>query len=84
MCSNPAHEKKASKNINRKKIGRGKSNGFLFSEVCSSFHPQNGYWADHFCEEELGYICKKEPSEFLSGRDEIADPKCQKVSLRIL
>lgn len=38
--------------------------------------------ADHFCEEELGYICKKESSEFLPGTDEVADSQCQKVSLK--
>ncbi|KAK9396216.1 MRC1: Macrophage mannose receptor 1 [Crotalus adamanteus] len=39
---------------------------------------ENGYWADHFCEEELGYICKIEASEFLPGTDETPDTKCQK------
>ncbi|XP_034257827.1 macrophage mannose receptor 1-like isoform X1 [Pantherophis guttatus] len=47
-------------------------------EDCIIMTGKNGYWADHFCEEELGYICKKEPSEFLPGTDEVADPKCQK------
>ncbi|ETE61035.1 Macrophage mannose receptor 1, partial [Ophiophagus hannah] len=47
-------------------------------EDCVIMSGKNGYWADHFCEEELGYICKKEPSEFLPGTDEVADPKCQK------
>ncbi|XP_013918632.1 PREDICTED: macrophage mannose receptor 1-like [Thamnophis sirtalis] len=47
-------------------------------EDCVIMTGKNGYMADYFCEEELGYICKKEPSEFLSGTDEVADPKCQK------
>ncbi|XP_034257720.1 macrophage mannose receptor 1-like [Pantherophis guttatus] len=47
-------------------------------EDCVIMTGKNGYMADHFCEEELGYICKKESSEFLPGTDEVADPKCQK------
>ncbi|KAM3823573.1 macrophage mannose receptor 1-like [Vipera latastei] len=47
-------------------------------EDCVIMSGENGYWADHFCEEELGYICKKEASEFLPGTDETADTKCQK------
>ncbi|ETE59076.1 Macrophage mannose receptor 1, partial [Ophiophagus hannah] len=47
-------------------------------EDCVIMSGKNGYWADHFCEEELGYICKKESSEFLPGKDEVADAKCQK------
>ncbi|KAL7976616.1 hypothetical protein Chor_008565, partial [Crotalus horridus] len=48
-------------------------------EDCVTMSGENGYWADYFCEEELGYICKKKkPSEFLPGTDEVADPKCQK------
>ncbi|XP_039187522.1 macrophage mannose receptor 1-like [Crotalus tigris] len=47
-------------------------------EDCVIMRGENGYWADHFCEEELGYICKKEPSEILPGKDEVADPKCKK------
>ncbi|XP_063158089.1 macrophage mannose receptor 1-like [Candoia aspera] len=47
-------------------------------EDCVIMTGENGYWADNFCEEELGYICKKEPSEFLPETDDVADPKCQK------
>ncbi|KAL7976611.1 hypothetical protein Chor_008560 [Crotalus horridus] len=47
-------------------------------EDCVTMSGENGYWADHFCEEELGYICKKEASEFLPGTDETPDTKCQK------
>ncbi|XP_032090962.1 macrophage mannose receptor 1-like [Thamnophis elegans] len=47
-------------------------------EDCVIMTGKNGYMADHFCEEELGYICKKESSEFLPETDEVADPKCQK------
>ncbi|XP_070582570.1 macrophage mannose receptor 1-like [Erythrolamprus reginae] len=46
-------------------------------EDCVIMSGENGYWADHFCEEELGYICKKQPPEFLPVTDEVADPKCQ-------
>ncbi|KAM6451463.1 macrophage mannose receptor 1 [Liasis olivaceus] len=47
-------------------------------EDCVVMSGENGYWADNFCEEELGYICKKEPSEFLPETDAVADPKCPK------
>ncbi|XP_029139017.1 macrophage mannose receptor 1-like [Protobothrops mucrosquamatus] len=47
-------------------------------EDCVIMSGENGYWADYFCEEELGYICKKEASEFLPGTDETPDTKCQK------
>ncbi|XP_070582574.1 macrophage mannose receptor 1-like [Erythrolamprus reginae] len=47
-------------------------------EDCIVMSGEDGYMADHFCEEELGYICKKESSEFLTGQDEVADPNCQK------
>ncbi|KAM3823574.1 macrophage mannose receptor 1-like [Vipera latastei] len=47
-------------------------------EDCVIMSGENGYWADYFCEEELGYICKKNPSEFLPRTDEVADSKCQK------
>uniref|UniRef100_A0A8C7DZT9 Macrophage mannose receptor 1 n=1 Tax=Naja naja TaxID=35670 RepID=A0A8C7DZT9_NAJNA len=47
-------------------------------EDCVIMSGKNGYMADHFCEEELGYICKKESSEFLPETEVVADPKCQK------
>ncbi|XP_026542175.1 macrophage mannose receptor 1-like [Notechis scutatus] len=47
-------------------------------EDCVIMSGKNGYMADHFCEDELGYICKKESSEFLPETEVVADPKCQK------
>ncbi|XP_053215449.1 macrophage mannose receptor 1-like [Podarcis raffonei] len=45
---------------------------------CVFMNGENGYWADNFCEEELGYICKRAPLAIISEEPEIADPNCQK------
>ncbi|XP_062976933.1 macrophage mannose receptor 1-like [Elgaria multicarinata webbii] len=47
-------------------------------EDCVIMSGENGHWADYFCEEELGYICKKEPLASVPEEAETADPKCQK------
>lgn len=48
----------------------------------SPFRLQNGYWADYFCEMELGYICKREPLVNASVEPEVADAHCQKVRFK--
>ncbi|XP_028605836.2 macrophage mannose receptor 1-like [Podarcis muralis] len=45
---------------------------------CVIMSGENGYWADYFCEVELGYICKRQPLASLPGEPEVADPNCQK------
>ncbi|XP_033021840.1 macrophage mannose receptor 1-like [Lacerta agilis] len=45
---------------------------------CVFMNGENGYWADNFCEEELGYICKRAPLAILSEEPETADPNCTK------
>ncbi|XP_062977189.1 macrophage mannose receptor 1-like [Elgaria multicarinata webbii] len=45
---------------------------------CVIMRGENGDWADHFCEEEHGYICKKERLAFLPDEAEVTDPKCRK------
>ncbi|XP_066483946.1 macrophage mannose receptor 1 [Tiliqua scincoides] len=45
---------------------------------CVLMSGENGYWADYFCEVELGYICKKEPLPSASVVPEVADAHCQK------
>uniref|UniRef100_A0ABM5GNH2 Macrophage mannose receptor 1-like isoform X2 n=1 Tax=Pogona vitticeps TaxID=103695 RepID=A0ABM5GNH2_9SAUR len=47
-------------------------------EDCVVMSGENGYWADYSCEEELGYICKREPLAFLPEEAETVDPTCQK------
>uniref|UniRef100_A0ABM5GNF2 Macrophage mannose receptor 1-like n=1 Tax=Pogona vitticeps TaxID=103695 RepID=A0ABM5GNF2_9SAUR len=47
-------------------------------EDCVIMSGENGYWADYYCEEELGYICKREPLRYLPEEDETVDPTCQK------
>lgn len=45
---------------------------------CVLMSGENGYWADYFCEMELGYICKREPLVNASVEPEVADAHCQK------
>nr|XP_034985129.1 macrophage mannose receptor 1-like isoform X2 [Zootoca vivipara] len=45
---------------------------------CVIMNGERGYWADNYCEEELGYICKREPLAFLSEEAETANLGCQK------
>ncbi|XP_044280789.1 macrophage mannose receptor 1-like isoform X2 [Varanus komodoensis] len=47
-------------------------------EDCVTMSGENGFWADYFCEEELGYICKREPLASLPEEAETADPNCKK------
>ncbi|KAJ6666767.1 hypothetical protein lerEdw1_020491 [Lerista edwardsae] len=44
---------------------------------CVLMSGENGYWADYFCEVELGYICKKEALASASAEPEVADGHCQ-------
>nr|XP_034985744.1 macrophage mannose receptor 1-like [Zootoca vivipara] len=46
--------------------------------ACVVMNGESGYWADYFCEEELGYICKREPLGFLPEEPENIDPNCKK------
>uniref|UniRef100_A0A670JIF2 Macrophage mannose receptor 1-like n=1 Tax=Podarcis muralis TaxID=64176 RepID=A0A670JIF2_PODMU len=46
--------------------------------ACVIMNGESGYWADYFCEEELGFICKREPLGFLPEEPENADPNCKK------
>ncbi|XP_061442124.1 macrophage mannose receptor 1-like [Rhineura floridana] len=45
---------------------------------CVIMNGESGYWSDYFCEEELGYICKRQPLASLPEEPETADPNCQK------
>ncbi|XP_053215421.1 macrophage mannose receptor 1-like [Podarcis raffonei] len=45
---------------------------------CVIMNGEGGYWADYFCEVELGYICKRKPSGVLPEEPETADPNCQR------
>uniref|UniRef100_A0A8D2J1X2 Mannose receptor, C type 1b n=1 Tax=Varanus komodoensis TaxID=61221 RepID=A0A8D2J1X2_VARKO len=45
-------------------------------EDCVTMSGENGYWSDYFCEEELGYICKREPLATVAGETEMTDPYC--------
>ncbi|XP_053122058.1 macrophage mannose receptor 1-like [Hemicordylus capensis] len=45
---------------------------------CVIMSGENGYWAEYFCETELGFICKREPLSSVPEEPEIADPACPK------
>ncbi|XP_067326422.1 macrophage mannose receptor 1-like [Anolis sagrei] len=48
-------------------------------EDCVIMNGENGYWQDYFCEEQLGFICKRKPlASEVSEEVETVDPKCQK------
>uniref|UniRef100_G1KWP1 Mannose receptor C-type 1 n=1 Tax=Anolis carolinensis TaxID=28377 RepID=G1KWP1_ANOCA len=48
-------------------------------EDCVIMSGENGYWQDYFCEEQLGFICKRKPlASEVSEEVETDDPKCHK------
>ncbi|XP_042329974.1 macrophage mannose receptor 1-like [Sceloporus undulatus] len=47
-------------------------------EDCVIMSGENGDWEDHYCEEELGYICKGKPLASAPEEVEPDDPNCQK------
>ncbi|KAH0627501.1 hypothetical protein JD844_003272 [Phrynosoma platyrhinos] len=51
-------------------------------EDCVIMSGENGDWADHYCEEELGYICKGKPLASAPEEAEPDDPSCQKVDFQ--
>uniref|UniRef100_A0A8C9W2K6 Mannose receptor C-type 1 n=1 Tax=Scleropages formosus TaxID=113540 RepID=A0A8C9W2K6_SCLFO len=46
-------------------------------EDCVLIQGEEGKWADHRCEKEFGYICKKKASSKPSGTPEVISPGCK-------
>ncbi|TSL34563.1 Macrophage mannose receptor 1 [Bagarius yarrelli] len=52
------------------------SHTYFLREDCVLMKGKDGKWADHMCEKEFGYMCKKKASTKPAGSPEVISPGC--------